>query len=123
MDSALPEEACIFVFFHQRQKVFDSSYLGHRAVLVPPQICPLPVNQPLIPRSQVPSLRDSFFEFLSRVIPPRPDFEKFDTPSVEAEAEINLVSNVSGRTTLLDKRRNDVLDALFLDVVQSDLDA
>ena len=45
----LPEEAAIFVFVDQRQESFECIDLRCRAVLVPLKICPLPVDQPLIP--------------------------------------------------------------------------
>lgn len=107
----------MFIFVDQPQKSLDRAHLGHRIILVPLQIGPLPIDQPRVARLQISRFSDRFFDSHFRVVPARPDLEYFDVPAVETEAEIDLVTEVKRRPVFRDESRDGMLDALFLDII------
>src|SRR4051794_39948309 len=106
----LAKETGILTFVNQAQKSVNGAHLGHRVVPVPLQIGSLPVNNPLIARLQVSGFRHRFLDRLSGVVPPGSDLENFDTPPVEPEAEIDLMTETNRRPSLRNKGRDGILD-------------
>jgi len=93
-----PEEAGIRILRHQRSELIDPIHLRPGLIAVPLQIATLPEHSPDAARPHVGCLRHGRFVFLAgRSAPGGADLENLNALPSDAEAEVQLLTNLRRR--------------------------
>jgi len=100
------------------QERLEAVDLQVRLVAVPFEVTTHPENAPSILRPNERSLCNGVLHCFLRVLPVRPDLEDFYALPGYSVSEVELGSNVRGRTTPLHELRNIALAALPLKISQ-----